>query len=146
MLKNIGCSDVALASSLHEFKSPALAEAYQDSDLTPVGVAYLEDIAGLKDILNAEKLSGFKCIKRMALNKSGHYYLRKLSRSERKAFIKGFISGNRFMPLKTWLDSNFQDTEDMLGMSFTWAESKEGHEYWSIVGSRLRWVTNLLNG
>ena len=83
---HINIPNIPLASSFHEFKSPALAEAYQDSDLTPVGAGYLEEIAGLKDNLLTDGIRIH--VPRLAPDKSGYYYLSKLTRSVRKAFIK----------------------------------------------------------
>lgn len=142
MRKNL--SDVPLASSFYDFKSPALAEAYNDSDLTPVGAAFLEDIAALKDQLTSSGFEG-KYIKRLAPNKSGHYYLRKLTRSERKKYLKNFKTQMRSIPVIMWLDSVALDTDDFIGSAFTWDNTPEGHQFWMDLDGRLRWVTNILN-
>ena len=126
----------ALASSFHEFKSPALAEAYQDSDLTPVGAGYLDEIAGLKD----QMVSFPAKIPIIQKYKTGHYYLRKLSRSERKAFIRGFKLSNAHIPLTDWLDTSFDDLEDMINTSFRWNDTPEGHDYWDGLATRSRWM------
>ena len=129
---------IPLASSFHEFKSPALAEAYQDSDLSPVGAGYLDEIAALKDQLLTEDISIH--VPRLAPNKSGYYYLSKLSRDVRKAFVKNIVWGNKnLIPLTAILRSDF------LGSAFTWVATPEGHDYWEQIDERMRWAFDLQN-
>ena len=132
---------IPLASSFHEFKSPALAEAYQDSDLTPVGAGYLQELAGLKDQLLTD---GIKIhVPRLAPNKSGYYYLNKLSRGVRKAFIKNTIRENtNLTPLTAILRADYADMEDFIAFPFVWTDTPQGYEYWNIVSTEARWNSN----
>jgi len=142
-LADMGCISIPLASSFHEFKSPALAEAYQDSDLTPVGAGYLAEIAGLKDQLLTD---GIKIhVPRLAPNKSGYYYLRKLSRTDRKSYRKNFKSNVIHIPLKMWLESEALDMEDFIGGAFVWKNTPEGHDYWEQLDDRMRWAFDIQN-
>ena len=134
---------IPLASSLHEFKSPALAEAYQDLDLNPVGAGYLDEIAALKDQLLTEGISIH--VPRLASNKSGYYYLSKLSRDVRKKYRKNFKTNVFHIPFKMWLDSEALDMEDFLGSAFTWSWTPEGHDYWEQLDDRMRWSFDLQN-
>ncbi len=128
MLKNIGCSDVALASSLHEFKCSALAEAYQDSDLTPVSA------------------DGVKIhVPRLAPNKSGYYYLSKLPRPVRKQYRKNFKANVFHIPFKMWLESEALDTDDFISSGFTWNASREGYECWVQLNDQMRWAFDIQN-
>lgn len=129
---------IPLASSLHEFKSPALAEAYQDSDLTPVGVGYLDDITASKDQMVSFPVK----IPIIQKNKTGYYYLRKLSRSERKAIIRGFGISNEYIPLTDWLATSFEDLEDFIAVSIVWQFTPEGWDYWDGLATKARWLTD----
>ena len=130
-----------LASSLHEFKSPALAEAYQELDLNPVGAGCLDEIAALKDQLLTEGISIH--VNRLAPNKSGYYYLSKLSRDVRKAFVKNIVWGNKnLIPLTTVLRSDYADMEDFIAFAFVWNNTPEGYEYWSRISTAARWNSN----
>ena len=133
--------NIPLASSFHDFKSLALAEAYQDSDLTPVGYAYVGEIAETKDKLYAP----LRHVPRLASNKSGYYYLSKLSRDVRKKYRKNFKTNVFHIPFKMWLDSEALDMEDFLGSAFTWVATPEGHDYWEQLGDRMRWAFDLQN-
>lgn len=136
-MKKLECSSIPLASSFHEFKSPALAEAYQDSDLTPVGVGYLDGIEALKD----QQMVSFPAkIPIIQKYKTGHYYLRKLSRSERKAFSKAFRAYAVYVPLRDWLSSIFEDLEDMINTSFRWEDTPDGYDYWDALATKARWM------
>lgn len=137
-----GCSEVPLASSLHTFESEALGEAYSDLNLPVKGIALLDEIPALKDALNIQpNYGGLRWIKRLEANKSGHYYLRKLSRSEKKRFIKNL---RQYIPFKKmWLDSKFKNADDFISTSFCWDQTPEGHDYWEAVDARMRWITNL---
>ena len=135
---------IPLASSFHEFKSPALAEAYQDSDLSPVGAGYLDEIAALKDQLLTEDISIH--VPRLAPNKSGYYYLSKLSRDVRKAFVKNIVWGNKnLIPLTAILRSDYADMEDFIAFPFVWSDTPEGHDYWEQIDERMRWAFDLQN-
>ena len=134
---------IPLASSFHEFKSPALAEAYQDSDLSPVGAGYLDEIAALKDQLLTEGISVH--VPRLAPNKSGYYYLSKLSRDARKKYRKNFKTNVLHIPIKMWLESEALDMEDFLESTFTWSCTPEGHDYWEQIDERMRWAFDLQN-
>ena len=140
---HINIPNIPLASSFHEFKSPALAEAYQDSDLTPVGAGYVDEIAGLKDQLLTEDISIH--VPRLAPNKSGYYYLSKLSRDVRKKYRKNFKTNVLHIPIKMWLESEALDMEDFLGSTFTWSCTPEGHDYWEQIDDRMRWTFDLQN-
>ena len=130
-----------LASSLHEFKSPALAEAYQELDLNPVGVGNLYEIAALKDQLLTEGISTH--VTMLAPNKSGYYYLSKLSRGVRKAFVKNIVWGNKnLIPLTAILRSDYADMEDFIAFPFVWDNTPEGYEYWSRISTEARWNSN----
>lgn len=131
-----GIKSIPLASSLHEFKSPALAEAYQDSDLTPVGAGYIDEIAGLKDQMVSFPVK----IPIIQKYKTGYYYLRKLSRSERKAFIRGFKLSNAYIPLTDWLATSFEDLEDFIAVGIVWQSTPEGWDYWDGLATRSRWM------
>lgn len=133
-----------LASSLHEFKSPALAEAYQELYLTPVGAGYLDEIAALKDQL---LIDTFKIhVPRLAPNKSGYYYLSKLSRGVRKAFVKNTVWGNKnLIPLTAILRSDYADMEDFIAFPFDWNNTPDGYEYWSRISTAARWVFDIQN-
>ena len=132
----VGATPSSIASSFHEFKSPALSEAYQDSDLTPIGAGYLDEIAALKD----QMVSFPAKIPIIQKYKTGYYYLRKLSRSERKAFGKAFKSYAVYIPLGDWLSSRFEDLEDMINTSFRWDDTPEGYDYWDGLATRSRWM------
>lgn len=138
---HIQIPNIPLASSLHEFKNPALAEAYEDSDLTPVGYAYLGEIAETKDKLFAPLIH----VPRLASNKSGYYYLSKLSRDVRKKYIKNFKTNVLHIPAKMWLESKALDIEDFLGSAFTWKHTPEGHDYWEQLDERMRWAFDIQN-
>lgn len=146
LIKNLaimGCNSIhiiplALASSMHEFKSPALAEAYQDSDLTPVGIGYLDEIPALKDHMVSFSVK----IPIIQKYKTGYYYLRKLSRSERKAFIRGFRLSNAYIPLTDWLATSFEDLEDFIAVGIVWQSTPEGWDYWDGLATKARWLTH----
>ena len=140
---HINIPAIPLASSFHEFKSPALAEAYQELDLNPVGAGCLDEIAALKDQLLTEGISIH--VPRLAPNKSGYYYLSKLSRDVRKRYRKNFKTNVFHIPFKMWLDSEALDMEDFLGSAFTWANTPEGHDYWEQLDDRMRWSFDLQN-
>lgn len=131
---------VKLASSMHEFKQPALADAYDDLErlglLKPVGVGYLDEIPGLKNQLHPTSH-----VPIMLRDKSGHYYLRKLSRLQRKAFIKANRKDMPLVPQTDWLGSSFLDMEDFLGSSFVWEQSEQGYVFWDKLANLARWST-----
>lgn len=132
-----------LASSLHEFKSDTLAEAYADLEkqgmLTPVGIAAISEIPYVKDQLIKEKYP-LRKVPRLVKGATGYYYLRKLSRSERKEWIKEFKLHHRnHFPVTDWLSSNFTDMEDFIACSFSWGYSVKGLEYWSKLADQARW-------
>lgn len=135
--------NIPLASSLHEFKSDTLAEAYTDLEklgmLNPVGIATLTDIPYIKDQLMKEKCPMRK-VPRLVKGATGYYYLRKLSRSERKEFLKEFKLHHRgHFSTQEWLATTFDDLEDFIACSFSWGGSVKGFEYWSKLADRARW-------
>lgn len=138
---HINIPAIPLASSFHEFKSPALAEAYQELDLNPVGAGCLDEIAALKDQL---LIDTFKIhVPRLAPNKSGYYYLSKLSRGVRKSFVKNIVWGNKnLIPLTAILRSDYADMEDFIAFPFFWNNTPEGYEYWSMISTEARWNSN----
>lgn len=138
-----------LASSLHDFKSDTLAEAYSDLEkqgmLNPVGRAALSDIPYVKDQLIKEKYP-IKKVPRLVKGATGYYYLRKLSRSERKEFLKELKLHHRgHFTSQEWLMANFGDLEDFIACSFSWGGSVKGLEYWSNISDRARWWNLPLN-
>ena len=140
-MKKLECSSIPLASSLHEFKSPALAEAYQDS-------GYIDEIAGLKDqmISGGISLHAHRLAHRLAPNKSGYYYLSKLSRDERKVFVKNTNQKNiNLIPLTAVLRSDYADMEEFIAFPFVWSDTPEGYEYWSRISTAARWAFNIQN-
>ena len=141
---HINIPAIPLASSLHEFKSPALAEAYQDSDQTPVGAGYLDEIAALKGWLLSKDIKTH--VPRLAPNKSGYYYLSKLSRGVRKAFVKNIVWGNKnLIPLTAILRSDYADMEDFIAFPFDWNNTPGGYEYWSRISTAARWAFDIQN-
>lgn len=140
---HLNIPNIPLASSFHEFKIPSLAEAYQDSDLTPVGAGYLDEIAALKDHLLSD---GIKIhVPRLVPDKSGYYYLSKLSRDVRKKYRKNFKDNVFHIPFKMWLESEALDMEDFIGSAFTWINTPEGHDYWKQIDDRMRWAFDIQN-
>ena len=138
---HINIPAIPLASSLHEFKSPALAEAYQELDLNPVGAGYLDEIAALKGGILSKDIKTH--VPRLAPNKSGYYYLSKLSRGVRKAFVKNIVWGNEnLIPLTAILRSDYADMEDFIAFPFVWDNTPEGYEYWSMISTEARWNSN----
>lgn len=132
-----------LASSLHEFKSDTLADVYNDLDklgmLNPVGTGLIEDIPYLKD-KDISKLYPITKIPRLIQGATGYYYLRKLSRSERRAYLKAVKAENRnLIPLKDWLSSPFKDMDDFICCSFGWSDTEQGFEFWDKISTRARW-------
>lgn len=132
-------NNIPLASSMHEFLSPELAEAYNDLSKSlqkaTKGVALLADIPMLKDrlvpIIHVPKLDRYK---------SGYYYLRKLTRSQRKYWVKEYKNYHRYIPIVNWLESSFTDMEEFL-YTFYWEESIKGFDYWDNIAIRARWAT-----
>lgn len=144
---NIGlaASTIHLASKLHEFKSPILAEAYEDIEglgmLSPAGAGLLAEIPYLKDQLISEV---FKLRKpqRLIGNGTGYYYLRKLSRPECKAYYRACsIQHGYNIPIVDWLSSRFDTMEEFLECSFAWGLTDQGHDYWEQIATRARWAT-----
>lgn len=140
--KTIALQQIPLASSLHNFQSEALGEAYNDLDLTRKGIAPLDQIEAFKDALLSSKILPFKKVKRIAPNKSGHYYLRKLSRSERKNYLKN-LKACIYFPFMDWMRCLFKGSEEFIGGAFNWEFSVEGHEYWERLEARMGYVEQL---
>jgi len=139
----LGIHGIPLASSLHEFKSDTLAEAYIDLEklgmLNPVGIASLTDIPYVKDQLIKERYPMGK-VPRLVKGATGYYYLRKLSRSERREWMKEFKRYNRsHFSSQDWLATPFDDLEDFIGCSFSWGQSVKGLEYWGRIADNARW-------
>lgn len=138
-------SGFPLASSLHAFKSDTLAEAYSDLEkqgmLNPVGIAALTDIPYVKDQL-IKDIWPMRKARRIKRNGKGYYYLSKLSRSERKNYLKSLAAENRnLIPTRVWMQCTFSDMDDFICSSFGWSETKQGLEYWSKISDRARWNT-----
>ena len=135
---------VPLASSLHEFKSSAVESAYKDLEQSfkgaTKGIGLLSEIPFLKDKLISLMHPVSKPIRLMRY-KTGYYYLRKLSRPERKAFYKSYYAQVQEIPVRDWLSSSFNDLEDFLGCSFVWEYTSLGHGFWSSIATRARWIT-----
>ena len=73
---------------------------------------------------------------------TGYYYLRKLTRSQRKEWLKEFRLHHRnHFPVTDWLSTNFTDMEDFIACSFSWGQSVKGLEYWSRISDYGRWNT-----
>ena len=82
-------------------------------------------------------------VPRLAPNKSGYYYLSKLSRSVRKAFIKNTTRENtNLIPLTTILRADYAGMEDFIAFPFVWTDTPQGYEYWNILSTEARWNSN----
>lgn len=125
---------------MHQFKEPALADAYDDLERlglsNPVGVGLLDQIPYLKDQLNPATH-----VPILLKDKPGYYYLRKLSRFQRKAWIRANRKDMQIVPLTDWLASSFIDMEDFLASSFIWNNTEEGYAFWDNLTNLARWST-----
>lgn len=132
--------DYPLASNLTKFSENKVAEIYHDLkpsfESARKGVAFIEEIAGLKCSLFPSWH-----VPIILENKSGHYYLRKLSRRDRKQFLKYINTSLPYIPQNNWLNSPFLDMDDFLGSSFTWEFTEEGHDYWEHLRDTFQWAT-----
>ena len=139
----VGAGAIPLASRLHSFKDLALAEAYSDAEamglLEPKGAGYLDQIPELKDAL----IHLMPHVPILRTGKLGYYYLRKLSRSERKYYLQQ-MRANEF-PITEWLSSGFTDMDEFVCSGFRWDDTAQGYEYWERISNWARWATKDTN-
>lgn len=128
-----------LASSCHEYQIPDLKDAMCDYS-TPAGYAYIGDIPETKDRLYAP----FFHVPKLGRNKSGYYYLRKLTRPQRKAWIKANRNDMPLIPILDYLQATYPDMDDFISSGFIWNETPEGYEYWEKIANAARWNTERL--
>lgn len=125
-----------LASSCHDYAIPDLKDAMCDYS-TPAGYAYIADIPETKDRLFAPLFHVLK----LDRNKSGYYYLRKLTRPQRKAWIKANRTDMPLIPIIDYLQAIYSDMDDFISSGFIWSETPEGYEYWENIANAARWNT-----
>lgn len=96
----------------------------------------------VKEVLYLKTISTH--VPRLVKYATGYYYLRKLSRSQRKEFLKEFKLANKYVPVTYWLASNFENMDDFIRISFSWDHTAQRFDYWERIATKARWITNPL--
>lgn len=139
--KPIYGNPIPLASSLHEWKSLDIQSIYDDAlglagsiSIAPLGQLYEAKTSRLG--ANLPKIF----VPYLAKSKSGYYYLRKLSRSDRKEYLKEMkLASAGAFPITEWLASGFEDFEEFLTVGFDWGNTSKGVSYWQGKADQARW-------
>ena len=132
---------VPLASSLHRWSTDRAREIYEDmvvgtSDVHIAPLGQLYEIKTSRLGANLPKIF----VPYLAKGKSGYYYLRKLSRSDRKEYLKEMKLANAgAFPITEWLASGFEDFEEFLTVGFDWGNTSKGVSYWQGKADQARW-------